>query len=897
MHYPNHTSDQDSPEYHPSSVVGSYWHTGASLSPDMSASTTQAFIEPHANFPLNSHVRNPSAHLPHLSYPPAMGPSGFSNPDQRVAPPRGNVVNNKVAIPRLAAPTTSRGRRRSVRACESCRQRKIKCDGVRPTCGQCTYHNDRCQYEDVKRVRDQKMLELLAKRTERYESLLRDLEGDVDAPTARRIRKALKVKDKKTARNKDDPDDSDSDSDSSVGSLEAVDLVEEDLNRNETTRAAGFFGKNSEVTWIQRLEDDVEQKTSGPSSRLQSTSESSAVVSQAQSPLVLPALLPSQVKKGRDLPIAMMNYHLDDLDIPVLDDDSDPMTVPPRELADQYFDAYMTFVHPTFSVLRKSTFTAQYMQFFNRPTKPPPKWLGILNMIFAIGCRYCKLMDPSEGSAWEDGLVYLTRARHLSLNDNVLFEHTDLQQIQLEFLVAVYLLCLGQINRASKFSSMALRSALSLGLNLHLTDGRTHDASKEARCRLWWSIYSLEHLLTSMHGRASCVGEGLCSVPPPLPFEEEFFEQPDISRLLQDRAFREAQLRPTLFETPSQLQSGPTWMVDCKPCPALFFYHLTDLALISQAVLNKIYSIEGVREGASATEYRLQKYSLRMDRWLAKVPPPYQFTVPEAGPWSINHAQLDNENVPLARERVCLAMNYYSARVMLCRPCLSQTHTPQPSNGPPVQDANHRAKLRTNLATDCLQAACSLISILPDDPEIPWLVRMTPWWSVLHFTMQATTALLLALSFVCFPESNPSSSTSTSTSTSTPGFKSNTGWASGSGSDFSTPNAFVLLDTDIETVIAQSKKALRLIHTMARVDPAARRAFLLCDGVVRKLAPALKLDLTDWPNAESLVGGAGGSDGHSSREQGESEDHGGGVADYGSRMEGLEELVDFDGGG
>lgn len=198
---------------------------------------------------------------------------------------------------------------------------------------------------------------------------------------------------------------------------------------------------------MQRLEDDIEQKTSWPGSRLQSTSGSSAVVSQSQSPLA-PGL-PSQEKLDRDLPIAMMNYHLDDLEIPVIGDHSDPMTVPPRETADKYFDAYMTFVHPTFSVLRKSTFTAQYLQFFNGPTQPPPRWLGILNMIFAIGCRYCKLIDPGAGSAWEDGLVYLTRARKLSLHGNVLFEHTDLQQIQLEFLVAVYLLCLGQVNRYS----------------------------------------------------------------------------------------------------------------------------------------------------------------------------------------------------------------------------------------------------------------------------------------------------------------------------------------------------------------------------------------------------------------------------------------------------------------
>jgi Fungal specific transcription factor domain. len=81
---------------------------------------------------------------------------------------------------------------------------------------------------------------------------------------------------------------------------------------------------------------------------------------------------------------------------------------------------------------------------------------------------------------------------------------------------------------------MALHSALSLGINLRLTDDRTKDAAKETRGRLWWSIYSLEHLITSMTGRPSCVGESLCSVPAPLPYEEETFNQPDAKRLLQD---------------------------------------------------------------------------------------------------------------------------------------------------------------------------------------------------------------------------------------------------------------------------------------------------------------------------------------------------------------------------
>lgn len=106
------------------------------------------------------------------------------------------VPPSKVAIPRISAPTTYRGRRRSPRACKPCRQRKIKCDGNRPTCGQCAYHKNSCIFEDVKRVRDQKMLEVLSQQVERYEKLLRTLEEDVDVPTSRKIRKALKVREK-----------------------------------------------------------------------------------------------------------------------------------------------------------------------------------------------------------------------------------------------------------------------------------------------------------------------------------------------------------------------------------------------------------------------------------------------------------------------------------------------------------------------------------------------------------------------------------------------------------------------------------------------------------------------------------------------------------------------------
>lgn len=580
---------------------------------------------------------------------------------------------------------------------------------------------------------------------------------------------------------------------------------------------------------MQRLEDGVENDSR----------QQSIATSQSESTSETLSRPPENMARG--IPMAMMNYHLDDLDIPIIED-VDPFAVPPREVADEYFDAYMVFVHPIFSAVRKPAFTSQYRQFYDRSAKPPRKWLGILNMIFAIGCRYSKLMGRTKASH-ENDLVFLSRAWKLGMQSNVLLEHTDLQQIQLEFLVAVYLLCLGQVNRASKFSGLALRSALSLGINLRLTDDRTHNASKEARCRLWWSIYSLENLLTSMHGRATGVGESLCSVPAPIPIEEEYFEKPDVQRLLNDHQARESQLRATIFETPTiptPQSTSTTWVSQCNPSPSLFFYYLVDLALISQSVINKIYSIEGIREGNSQTEYRLQKYATLMDRWLTKLPSNYQFTIPSSGPWHLNHPKLDDTSAPYVRECVCLAMSYFSSRITLCRPCLSHTHSHSTDDS--------RTKLRSEMARQCLQAACALISILPDTPDISWLARVTPWWSVLHFLMQATTALLLGLSHASV--SNNSASTS--------------------------PMSVPLNENDLGAAIIETRKVFFWIHAMAVVDPAARRAFLLVESVMRRIAGSLNVNLQEWPSSNTLAKfGAEGT----------------------GRMDGLDELVDFEGAG
>lgn len=222
---------------------------------------------------------------------------------------------------------------------------------------------------------------------------------------------------------------------SSIGSLEAVGRADEDHNRTEQSRATGFMGKSSEVSWMQRLQKETEQRARDQPGALEPNLDDDEVEDPTKDILSLHAL----------------NYHLDDLDISV----PGPVQrykMPPRQLADRLFEEYLTSVHPFFPIISRPLFCAQYETFVENSsrstaTRPGDKWLAILNMIFAIAAKHSHLTNAPWRGDENDHLVYLARARLLSMNGEVLFSHPDLQQVQVEALIAFYLLASDQINR------------------------------------------------------------------------------------------------------------------------------------------------------------------------------------------------------------------------------------------------------------------------------------------------------------------------------------------------------------------------------------------------------------------------------------------------------------------
>jgi hypothetical protein len=142
-----------------------------------------------------------------------------------------------------------------------------------------------------------------------------------------------------------------------------------------------------------------------------------------------------------------VSYFLDDQKLPP-SNSVDAYKLPPKNLADWILHSYFKSVHPLFPIVRTDLFLEQYKSIWgvNGSSRPGQKWLAIFNMILAIGCRRLQFLQEKvpTGASHE---VFFSRARSLSVNENMTFEHADLQQVQVEALVTLYFMVSMQINR------------------------------------------------------------------------------------------------------------------------------------------------------------------------------------------------------------------------------------------------------------------------------------------------------------------------------------------------------------------------------------------------------------------------------------------------------------------
>ncbi|CAI6335861.1 unnamed protein product [Periconia digitata] len=719
----------------------------------------------------------------------------------------GRPAHNKVAIPRQERrndsprkPATVRQNRVS-RACLSCRSRKIRCNGVHPTCKNCAESSTSCVYASTRKDRlkiatehNEEMMEFLKylrtgvgdTEKKRIDEMLSGVSEDVAdaASTFRKSQSSEMLNSDEVA--------GEANVSAEVGSNEDLDHMNEDILHDEKTRATGFLGKNTEVQWLRQLDRETENAAHGGSFDRPHGPPGHSANASAQRTEALKER--QKQDHSTSLQTSEFSFYLDDeaIDMDFVVNSSE---LPSLDIADRLLRCYMETVQPYFPILAKKTFVNQFYHYYaalaqGAPYKVPRKWQATLNLVFAIGAAFSHLVESDWRADERDHFLYHARAWELSIKDPWWFSHPDLPQTQITGLLAIYYLAIGHTNRAWILTGMAIRFGFGLGLHIRNEDRNASVVKKELLSRTWWGLYTLECLLSVMTGRPSIGVQSHCSVYLPLPISCDDIEEARIKAL-----FGENPSQPThekefpLSETMSTPSSGMFNYERARCDPAnvgTYLKCIIRIGQIQQRILTQLYSPHVVAESWKDVQEIILRINGELEIWAASIPPGLNFLS-------------NGKEKPMTSEQNILLLHYRSTIILVNRPCLCRLDRRIPNQTQSSSDFNQR------MALSCVSTAKDLSASLPDDMqnESAKVYELFPWWAVVHYIMQSLAILMLEISYDAVK-----------------------------GSDMS------------ETISAM-KKLVRWLRALRGNNGMARRAYTIVLDLLRKMASNTQLDISD----------------------------------------------------
>lgn len=175
---------------------------------------------------------------------------------------------------------------------------------------------------------------------------------------------------------------------------------------------------------------------------------------------------------------------------------------PPKSIAD--FLLSVCIYHGTDSLhyFDQTRFVSELDRFYADPESPlrrDPGFVCLALATFALGSQWTTLAKPqdvdeaacpSEGS--DPGRMFYQLARVL-MGDIV--DRACIRSVQAVFVLGVYLMPASAIGASYVYMGLALRKALALGLHQETDDSALADEEREARRRLFWSVWCVERFV------------------------------------------------------------------------------------------------------------------------------------------------------------------------------------------------------------------------------------------------------------------------------------------------------------------------------------------------------------------------------------------------------------------
>jgi proline utilization trans-activator len=192
--------------------------------------------------------------------------------------------------------------------------------------------------------------------------------------------------------------------------------------------------------------------------------------------------------------------------------------LPPYEFAKRLFAAQYVYIGTIFSFLQPHVFEQRLSQIYKRPPDPQNREECLTYCQILLILAYGQMYSVNQWSG-NDGPPGFTFFKHALWRLPDIHQEGSIMFVEVLGLIAPYMQNLNRKDAAFLYVGLALRMAISLGLHKEVDDPAMSLVEREHRRRLFWSVYSMDRIISVKSGNPISIHDEDIdlAMPSPLP--------------------------------------------------------------------------------------------------------------------------------------------------------------------------------------------------------------------------------------------------------------------------------------------------------------------------------------------------------------------------------------------
>ncbi|KAL2216905.1 fungal-specific transcription factor domain-containing protein [Thermoascus aurantiacus ATCC 26904] len=566
-------------------------------------------------------------------------------------------------------------RRRVALACNTCRNRKSRCDGSRPKCALCKELGCDCVYQQVGASSNltvgKDYVAQLEHRIEKIEEFLRPWREARDAgqqdkpyalqnddasfpsggepPAARDGNPVEHVPSNRAEMGEVDT------SENSIDGMGAIKFTDEE--------DCGFFGPSSNIAFMRHISRAIARGNS-------------------RNPCV-PSVSPHERLGGGMMSVSRSQPAPDTNGRRRSGNVSDGVNIyalPPESRTWSLIRQYFLKTGQLLPFIHEQSFCETYFQMKrDNFTKVRRTWLGLLNIILAIATSLSIEGDMPAEKRIEESDIYYQRANGLCGRESM--RNTSLEMVQYLLILGQYLQGTQKSVQAWNVHGLAITAAFQLGLHSPEANQGFPPLEREIRKRTWFGCIILDRTLSMTFGRP-------CTIP-------ESYVKLDMPRTDMQMLGHTTQLEP-----------GPQ-------LDALFFTAAIKLYIVMYNVIDTCYGQNLGFEHAPNTVHVVSQVlegERQLEEWQVKLLPTLGLRIFHKPLLPEDLEKLSPDDVIPQRFNVVLSLRYHNLRILLHRKFLEKFLDAYGANDSANQEKKILQQVGISSVQNCVESAVTIIA-------------------------------------------------------------------------------------------------------------------------------------------------------------------------------------------